>query len=869
MPAVVMPASDPALPAGFDTFTPPVTATAPLASAPEIAVWTESANPGQSLSISAAQLSALPASDQSSDTQFISYGQTNSTNGELVEDTIQQLSPNIATVTLNPANTDNSMYFLWAENASGYSAPVAINKTDAMWIGPNQASPGETVSVYGQNLTYSASDPRSWVYLTQAGSGTGQWLSVTSANPYQVNFVLPENLASGTYQVWVHNGHGGDYGWSSPMTLTVASPYLYNGPVFNVMNYGAKGDGVTDDTAAFEAAIAAASKYVGATVYAPAGTYMVSQLNVGAEQLLGDGQGKTVLLETPSSDPPYAMLWVTSDAQVKDLTLDSNNVALSDLMYGRFQTNLHFTNVTFDAHQTPYFDIHADDLVFFEDCNMIGSGSFLGTASQLFIDGCNFYGTNDANTLLYSWGGNGISVTNCTAQDYDNSDPDSGAGWAKGRFFVASPEWGTETNVYIADNTTIDLGVRPTYPDQNVGEQISFEGQELSDYPPCGFLAATEDTVTVSGLPSDFSGVSYEVIIVAGDGVGEHVPIAGYDPTTGTITLVHPWTVLPDATSTILVGEIVDGVVIYHNNLSGKGVLPTASAGVEFWGGGENLIVDSNTITNVRNGIYIASLDDGGSVEPAYFNLIQNNIITNVQYGVILGNDGTGGEIGAVGEIERDNHVAAASSDAFAIYDNYDQSSRNFYAIIEDSTSINSPTAVLVTTNSTGVTNLVLENNSFDLGSASPGEVAAIDVNQDTVLTQQGNTFANFPQTYAGLERVTVAEPLVIASANNLLALSAIPAPAVAVARMSDSISPSPQIPATNSSNLSIVSTSVTLAGNADSPSRPNLKPRAAPAMHWQLLYIDDSISAAPTPPETNPNWIDELLSGDPSAAAS
>ena len=38
-------------------------------------------------------------------------------------------------------------------------------------------------------------------------------------------------------------------------------------------------------------------------------------------------------------------------------------------------------------------------------------------------------------------------------------------------------------------------------------------------------------------------------------------------------------------------------------------------------------------------------------------------------------------------------------------------------AIIEDSTSINSPTAVLVTTNSTGVTNLVLENNSFDLGS--------------------------------------------------------------------------------------------------------------------------------------------------------
>lgn len=49
---------------------------------------------------------------------------------------------------------------------------------------------------------------------------------------------------------------------------------------YNVRNYGAAGDGVTNDTAAFQAAMAAASSAGGGIVYIPAGTYKVtSQLN--------------------------------------------------------------------------------------------------------------------------------------------------------------------------------------------------------------------------------------------------------------------------------------------------------------------------------------------------------------------------------------------------------------------------------------------------------------------------------------------------------------------------------------------------------------------------------------------------------------
>lgn len=43
---------------------------------------------------------------------------------------------------------------------------------------------------------------------------------------------------------------------------------------FNVKDFGAKGDGVTDDTAAIEAALAAAAAQGGGTIYLDAGTYI-------------------------------------------------------------------------------------------------------------------------------------------------------------------------------------------------------------------------------------------------------------------------------------------------------------------------------------------------------------------------------------------------------------------------------------------------------------------------------------------------------------------------------------------------------------------------------------------------------------------
>ena len=62
-------------------------------------------------------------------------------------------------------------------------------------------------------------------------------------------------------------------------------------------NYGAKGDGVTDDQAAIEAAMMAAKNNAWSTIYLPAGTYMVSSgFNMPSKvRWLGDGATKTFL----------------------------------------------------------------------------------------------------------------------------------------------------------------------------------------------------------------------------------------------------------------------------------------------------------------------------------------------------------------------------------------------------------------------------------------------------------------------------------------------------------------------------------------------------------------------------------------------
>ena len=81
------------------------------------------------------------------------------------------------------------------------------------------------------------------------------------------------------------------------MSLTKVNYSMIKGAVFNVLDYGAKGDGATDDTAAIQAAIADAVTANGGTVYFPVGNYRISSTLVlpyeAVITLAGDGNYET------------------------------------------------------------------------------------------------------------------------------------------------------------------------------------------------------------------------------------------------------------------------------------------------------------------------------------------------------------------------------------------------------------------------------------------------------------------------------------------------------------------------------------------------------------------------------------------------
>lgn len=139
--------------------------------------------------------------------------------------------------------------------------------------------------------------------------------------------------------------------------------------IFNVQNFGAKGDGITDDTAAIQSAIDAAAAAGGGQVYMPTGTYIVS----GGEEpsdgclmlksnvyLYGDGMGATTVQVADGSDTKItgvirsAYGEETHDFGVSNLTIDGNRDSTTGKIDGWFNGYIpgeagYDSNVTLDS----------------------------------------------------------------------------------------------------------------------------------------------------------------------------------------------------------------------------------------------------------------------------------------------------------------------------------------------------------------------------------------------------------------------------------------------------------------------------------------------------------------------------------------
>ena len=102
-------------------------------------------------------------------------------------------------------------------------------------------------------------------------------------------------------------------------TEKAVKAYMDNvaGTYINIKKFGAKGDGVTDDKAALQAAINASPTNV---IYLPAGTYKVSgQLNFNAQtKIIGAGRGLSIIDNTDSTK--YLFSYLTTSGAVDAMT---------------------------------------------------------------------------------------------------------------------------------------------------------------------------------------------------------------------------------------------------------------------------------------------------------------------------------------------------------------------------------------------------------------------------------------------------------------------------------------------------------------------------------------------------------------------
>lgn len=132
------------------------------------------------------------------------------------------------------------------------------------------------------------------------------------------NYTNDRNTGSAKWDSLAVLGNGVIDGYLSVGGKSITSIYA------DVKNYGAKGDGFTDDTASIQTALNSGVKYV----YLPAGDYRFTGLTVPTNvKIFGDGAKTTVLSYTPTSGDGLALAASNEYNQIYNLKIYAINAS--------------------------------------------------------------------------------------------------------------------------------------------------------------------------------------------------------------------------------------------------------------------------------------------------------------------------------------------------------------------------------------------------------------------------------------------------------------------------------------------------------------------------------------------------------------
>jgi hypothetical protein len=298
------------------------------------------------------------------------------------------------------------------------------------------------------------------------------------------------------------------------------------GPLwFNVLDYGAVGDGVANDTSAINTAIAACVSAGGGTVYFPAGDYSVTGTTYALlvdgnnVRLLGDHD--TWIVARSGIAAGTDMLRVNSlpgsqnrtDIVVENMGFNADTRLQMTGVRGYVTTRLSILNCRFKRFRPTSFANPGYGIWVGGNYTAGYSSPFAwastiptGFSSQTMIRGCRFYdgndGTNGAESILAIWT-DGLVISNC------DSD-----GWSKG-FYGLGPNRRVVVDNMMVQNAK-DNGMR-VEADSSVGGGHDYRDIEDIVFTNCTVRNSGVDGIRFDGVKATCLGCTSE--FNAGSGI--------------------------------------------------------------------------------------------------------------------------------------------------------------------------------------------------------------------------------------------------------------------------------------------------------------------------------------------------------------
>lgn len=584
-----------------------------------------------------------------------------------------------------PPNAAADVYAIWITTDQGTVGPAYVNKAEPHWVSDIAPYQGQQIRLFGRNFLNPSSGTATGatVSLVPVSGGTAIPAQVGAVTGYTIDFTVPSAAAIGaSYVLTVGNGAGGQFGIAAladdeAFTITavnsnitsidtligLSDSWLASVPVnqtFDVTDYGAVGDGSTDDTAAIQDALNAAQTQGGGIVRIPAGAYAFSSTLLVADNtiVIGDGTNQTTL-EYIGTTPLKLVLHtggVTQTMGMANLSLNSSltrpDTDTTRYIFG-YITGINFNsgtgcflkNVNINLSDGTGVNLIGTAVVV-EDCDIdVTHGALVATGTRARLRNntltntmrdclaCAPSGTRpphwwiEANTLV---GHNIIAVEGNPHPTW----PESQA--TREHRIMDLP---SSTGIYVGGNTT--TGHFGT-PNDNDGEGLLWQGINRVAFATVSSATSTTLTDTTASLTAGaLSG--YWIAIVSGPGVGQTRRISANTATQ--VTVDSPWQVTPDDTSQYTIDQwVAYRALIIDNNLQAG----TNKGGVVLYGKHYDCVVDNNTLTGT-GGIWLGAVVRADRADFGYFPTVINNTISgasnadNGKYCVTIGPGTDGG----------------------------------------------------------------------------------------------------------------------------------------------------------------------------------------------------------------------------------